>query len=81
MSKYIEPKVIGGWRKGPPPSIGWWPASCCRNPRALRWWDGRRWSWAVAHDEGAAGAGSVALRCGTLQSSVEWCDRWWEVKA
>jgi hypothetical protein len=32
------------WRSGPPPSIGWWPASFARVTGVYRWWDGRRWS-------------------------------------
>jgi hypothetical protein len=32
------------WHKGPPPSIGWWPASVSGDPDATRWWDGKRWS-------------------------------------
>ncbi len=35
------------WNLGPPPSIGWWPASKHRNPTVLRWWNGERWSMAV----------------------------------
>jgi hypothetical protein len=31
------------WHKGPPPSIGWWPASSCRDKECLRWWDGKHW--------------------------------------
>lgn len=32
------------WRKGPPPTKGWWNASIERDPEARRWWSGRRWS-------------------------------------
>jgi len=31
------------WRKGPPPSIGWWPASTARDAKCFRWWDGEYW--------------------------------------
>jgi hypothetical protein len=33
------------WFSGPPPSVGWWPASVARNHGYLRWWDGHEWSW------------------------------------
>ena len=33
------------WFSGPPPSLGWWPASMMRNKDSLRWWDGHEWSW------------------------------------
>lgn len=32
------------WRSGPPPSVGWWPASLWGNEHCLRWWDGSVWS-------------------------------------
>ena len=32
------------WHSGPPPSIGWWPASTMRNNDILRWWNGEFWS-------------------------------------
>lgn len=35
------------WHSGPPPSIGWWPASMRKRPHTYRWWDGRRWSFAA----------------------------------
>ena len=32
------------WHDGPPPSVGWWPASCTHDENALRWWNGNDWS-------------------------------------
>jgi hypothetical protein len=32
------------WHKGPPPSIGWWPAGIFRDATILRWWNGKSWS-------------------------------------
>lgn len=29
---------------GPPPSVGWWPASRTESPNELRWWNGSHWS-------------------------------------
>ena len=39
----------GPWRKGPPPSVGWWPADMddFKSRKALRWWNGICWSKAV----------------------------------
>lgn len=80
MSKYIEPKVLSGWRKGPPPCVGWWPASVLRNTQALRWWDGKQWSWAADHGDNAKQAASMSRLRDNRQVHIEWCDRWWEVK-
>lgn len=35
------------WRDGPPPSIGWWPASVFEFSACLRWWNGTCWSFPV----------------------------------
>jgi len=32
------------WNSGPPPSVGWWPASRCRDYSGMRWWNGACWS-------------------------------------
>jgi len=32
------------WFSGPPPSIGWWPASINKDRSYLRWWNGEYWS-------------------------------------
>jgi hypothetical protein len=32
------------WYSGPPPSVGWWPASFSGDSTATRWWNGRNWS-------------------------------------
>ena len=32
------------WHKGPPPSVGWWPASVCEDSTCIRWWNGKWWS-------------------------------------
>lgn len=32
------------WHSGPPPSLGWWPASFKKDLNMLRWWDGECWS-------------------------------------
>lgn len=32
------------WHSGPPPSLGWWPASSERFENSYRWWNGVYWS-------------------------------------
>lgn len=65
------------WHKGPPPSIGWWPASLCRDASSVRWWNGGGWS--ISQYEGCS-ASSVAhaatLRVSSYwQPQIEWQDR------
>lgn len=65
------------WHKGPPPEIGWWPASVQRDKRAIRWWDGKRWSWPVEESFTAYQAAKFA-KCAVDHSyQIEWTDRWW----
>ncbi len=59
------------WHKGPPPSIGWWPASNCRNPDTLRWWNGSEWSF-PAHS-GMTAEDAAKTPAGT--DDIEWTDR------
>ncbi len=66
------------WRKGPPPSIGWWPASGYRNPNVYRWWNGKWWSCAAHSVLTAKEAASQAARKEGIRH-IEWTDRpaWW----
>ena len=65
------------WSKGPPPSIGWWPASMYRDKKMIRWWDGKDWS-VVAFTEFTAGQAADCANLKALrQNLIEWCDRWW----
>jgi hypothetical protein len=63
------------WHKGPPPSIGWWPASNCRNEHILRWWDGANWSDATVGSMNSTQAGKAARNSEWAQSRMEWTDR------
>ena len=65
------------WRKGPPPSIGWWPASFHRNPNALRWWDGKMWSRNASADDSLVWVGIAAANreFKSAQADIEWTDR------
>lgn len=83
MSNYIKPPASKSckWRKGPPPSIGWWPASVQREPAVLRWWDGKRWSMFTLSSWTAKQAGDHGGIYAITGADIEWCDRWWEPKA
>jgi hypothetical protein len=71
------------WRKGPPPSIGWWPASVCKEPGCVRWWNGKHWSLAAWADTYVAVAASSARRRAPNQIDIEWTDRpaWWPARS
>lgn len=62
------------WHKGPPPSLGWWPASDRRNAFVLRWWNGKNWSTAVGAWRTAEAAGKAATTP-TRGGEIEWRDR------
>lgn len=67
------------WHKGPPPSIGWWPASKWRDPSALRWWDGRRWSLLARRGWLLGDVTFVAGFPDCEPDEIEWTERpkWW----
>lgn len=63
------------WHKGPPPSVGWWPASRQRDKKALRWWNGKVWS-VVCYSHFHANV--VAKRAATAtepQIGIKWTER------
>ena len=47
------------WHSGPPPSLGWWPASWMKSADTIRWWDGKTWSVGASEWEGV----EEAVRC------------------
>lgn len=63
------------WHKGPPPHIGWWQASYCKDKVPWRWWDGERWGGTAYASYSPLMAGSTAHR-ETPLSSIEWNDYW-----
>ncbi len=68
----IAPK----WRSGPPPSVGWWPASTTRNRHLFRWWDGERWSaCAIASDLPHEVERRAGIAAGEPMRLIEWTDR------
>jgi len=60
------------WRKGKPPSIGWWPASIKKIPGVYRWWDGEQWSAAIFRMCTAEEAGKVASVPSIHSKQVLW---------
>ena len=66
------------WHSGPPPSVGWWPASAVKDPTSVRWWNGECWSVSVFGGCDANSAARYAEKATTLQNYIEWTERWWE---
>ena len=63
------------WHSGPPPHVGWWPASRNRYLRSLRWWNGAAWSDAAYPEHTAVAAARWAAFTAYRQGSIEWRDR------
>jgi len=62
------------WNSGPPPSVGWWPASACRGGDVFRWWNGIFWSWPAYRDMSACEASKQA-RKEDENTRIEWQHR------
>lgn len=69
----------GPWRYGPPPSVGWWPASVGNNQDTLRWWDGSTWSWCSLSRKSSEAAAKFAAITALDSRTIRWRDRadWW----
>ena len=63
------------WHKGPPPSIGWWPASHMRDARTLRWWCGQKWSLGACQSWTAKQAALQASLPSVCQADIMWTNR------
>jgi len=63
------------WRKGSPPSIGWWPASNVRKPGFVRWWDGSLWSMYARPEDTPERAAQRAASKAPDQEHIEWAER------
>jgi hypothetical protein len=50
------------WFSGPPPAVGWWPASTHGTLGYYRWWNGASWSWIAIASDSKADAGRIAKR-------------------
>lgn len=78
MSTYIIPPKSEEctWSSGPPPEIGWWPASFTKDPRSLRYWNGQWWSYYVSDACDSKQAERVMSKKAN-QDGILWCQRWW----
>jgi hypothetical protein len=63
------------WHKGPPPSIGWWPASVNRDENILRWWNGQYWSRALRSNDSIEIVEKFANVRTITHIPIEWTDR------
>jgi len=68
------------WRQGPPPEIGWWPASISGDAEILRWWNGSYWSGYVLPHFSENLIASTAARKSPNQGGIEWTNQWWKEK-
>lgn len=66
------------WHSGPPPSVGWWPASMWGLHITIRWWNGKHWSWPVDPSCNAKMAALYAKEPSREQDKIKWTERWWE---
>ena len=65
------------WHDGPPPSIGWWPASCEKRIKTLRLWNGKWWSRPAFKFDSAETAAHYAMQKAFAQKDIQWTERWW----
>ncbi len=63
------------WHSGPPPSVGWWPASVNRVPGMYRWWDGAGWSVACVQGASSDTVFVLSRIRATKRPMIEWTDR------
>lgn len=63
------------WHSGPPPSIGWWPASLTRDSTALRWFDGKDWGGPAYEGDCLCIVIEMVQYRSKFQGEVLWQDR------
>lgn len=67
------------WYSGPPPSVGWWPASCIEDKKTLRWWNGKTWSFpAYTALSRRTAAYTAQFATSVPAGEIKWTKRWWE---
>lgn len=62
------------WHSGPPPSVGWWPASALQDDGVYRWWNGECWSKLAEECDSSRQAGIWAAQ----RSNFRNCDIYWK---
>jgi len=65
------------WHIGPPPEIGWWPASGYDDINSLRFYDGRLWSEAIYEDDPLSMVEFLGNLPARNQEEIKWTERWW----
>lgn len=67
------------WFSGPPPAVGWWPASTQGFLDFYRWWDGRIWSQPAHRSKNKNIARSAASRYDIANDGfIKW--RHWSIE-
>ena len=65
------------WCSGPPPDVGWWPASRIGDAVALRFWNGHHWSEVAKPNYDKLDAAYFAKQKSSEQQEIRWAPRWW----
>jgi hypothetical protein len=65
----------GKWNGGPPPAVGWWPASRNRVYGPYRWWDGKIWSLPAWRGDSLETVAQYAATPSENQKGIWW--RYW----
>ena len=65
------------WHSGPPPSVGWWPASANDIPQegVYRWFDGDMWGSPAYPEQSAEDAADCAAFPCRRPDEVKWKHR------
>jgi len=80
MSKYIKPPDSSevSWRFGPPPEVGWWPATWAGTTELIRFWNVDEWSDLAYHYSFTKDSIPPIEEMEFINSPyMMWTDRWW----
>ena len=73
------------WYSGPPPRIGWWPASASEDTECLRWWNGLYWSNCCWRSYTLRAVSRFAATPNDIiwPGEIKWTDRpaWWPARS